>query len=25
MCCEVGDFERFDRPGRLMSYLGLVP
>jgi transposase len=25
LCCEVGDFERFDRPGRLMSYLGLVP
>ncbi len=25
LCCEVGDFERFERPGRLMSYLGLVP
>src|SRR5512132_870029 len=25
LCAEVGDFERFDRPGRLMSYLGLVP
>ncbi|MCA1677578.1 MAG: IS110 family transposase [Actinobacteria bacterium] len=25
LCCEVGDFARFDRPGRLMSYLGLVP
>jgi transposase len=25
LCTEVGDFERFERPGRLMSYLGLVP
>jgi len=25
LCCEVGDFKRFERPGRLMSYLGLVP
>jgi transposase len=25
LCVEVGDFERFDRAGRLMSYLGLVP
>ena len=25
LCAEVGDFARFDRPGRLMSYLGLVP
>jgi transposase len=25
LCCEVGDFERFARAGRLMSYLGLVP
>ena len=25
LCCEVGDFERFARPGQLMSYLGLVP
>ena len=25
LCAEVGDFRRFDRPGRLMSYLGLVP
>jgi transposase len=25
LCAEVGDFERFDRPGQLMSYLGLVP
>jgi transposase len=25
LCAEVGDFERFARPGRLMSYLGLVP
>jgi transposase len=25
LCAEVGDFERFDRAGRLMSYLGLVP
>ncbi len=25
LCAETGDFERFDRPGRLMSYLGLVP
>lgn len=25
LCGEVGDFERFARPGELMSYLGLVP
>ncbi len=25
LCAEIGDFGRFDRPGRLMSYLGLVP
>ena len=25
LCAEVGDFDRFDRAGRLMSYLGLVP
>jgi transposase len=25
LCAEVGDFERFVRPGELMSYLGLVP
>jgi transposase len=25
LCAEVGDFERFDRADRLMSYLGLVP
>ena len=25
LCAEVGDFERFQRPGPLMSYLGLVP
>ncbi|MCA1679104.1 MAG: IS110 family transposase [Actinobacteria bacterium] len=25
LCAEVGDFHRFDRPGKLMSYLGLVP
>ena len=25
LAAEVGDFERFPRPGRLMSYLGLVP
>jgi transposase len=25
LCAEVGDLQRFDRPGRLMSYLGLVP
>ena len=25
LCAEVGDFARFERPGRLMSYLGLVP
>jgi transposase len=25
LCAEVGDFERFDKAGRLMSYLGLVP
>ena len=25
MCAEVGDYDRFDKAGRLMSYLGLVP
>jgi transposase len=25
LCAEVGDFERIERTGRLMSYLGLVP
>jgi transposase len=25
LCAEVGDFERFERPKLLMSYLGLVP
>jgi transposase len=25
LCAEVGDFARFERPARLMSYLGLVP
>jgi transposase len=25
LCAEIGDFARFERPGRLMSYLGLVP
>ena len=25
LCAEVGDFERFERAGRLMSYVGLVP
>jgi transposase len=25
LCAEIGDFERFARPGQLMSYLGLVP
>ncbi len=25
LCAEVGDFARFDKAGRLMSYLGLVP
>ena len=25
LCAEVGDFERFARPGQLMSYIGLVP
>jgi transposase len=25
LCVEVGDFDRFERPARLMSYLGLVP
>jgi transposase len=25
LCSEVGDFERFARPGQLMSYIGLVP
>lgn len=25
LCAEVGDFGRFDRAARLMSYLGLVP
>jgi transposase len=25
LCAEVGDFERFARPGQLMSYIGLTP
>jgi len=25
LCAEIGDFERFGRPGYLMSYVGLVP
>jgi transposase len=25
LCAEIGDWRRFDRPGKLMSYLGLVP
>ena len=25
LCAEVGDFERFAKPGQLMSYSGLVP
>jgi transposase len=25
LCAEIGDFTRFERPGNLMSYLGLVP
>src|SRR5450755_2999943 len=25
LCAEIGDFARFDRAGRLMSYLGLTP
>jgi transposase len=25
LCAEIGDFERFERPGQLMSYLGVVP
>ncbi len=25
LAAEIGDFERFERPARLMSYLGLVP
>jgi transposase len=25
LCSEIGDFERFARPGQLMSYVGLVP
>jgi transposase len=25
LCAEIGDWQRFDRAGRLMSYLGLVP
>ena len=25
LAAEIGDFTRFDRPGRLMSYIGLVP
>ncbi len=25
LCAEVGDFDRFERPGQLMSYFGLVP
>lgn len=24
-CAEIGDFARFDRPARLMSFVGLVP
>ncbi|MGI8800666.1 MAG: IS110 family transposase [Solirubrobacteraceae bacterium] len=25
LCAEIGDWQRFERPGQLMSYLGLVP
>jgi transposase len=25
LCAEIGDFERFARPGQLSSYLGVVP
>jgi transposase len=25
LCCEIGDFDRFAKPSRLMSFLGLVP
>jgi transposase len=25
LCAEIGDFTRFERPGQLMSYVGLVP
>jgi transposase len=25
LCAEIGEFERFERPTQLMSYLGLVP
>jgi transposase len=25
LCAEIGDFDRFGRPGQLMSYLGMVP
>ncbi len=25
LCAEIGDWERFERPGQLMSYLGVVP
>jgi transposase len=25
LCAEIGDWERFARPGQLMSYLGVVP
>jgi transposase len=25
LCAEIGDWHRFDRAGRMMSYLGLVP
>ena len=25
LCAEIGDFARFQRPGHLMSFLGLVP
>jgi transposase len=25
LCAEIGDFRRFERPGQLMHYVGLVP
>jgi len=25
LCAEIGDFTRFERPGKLMSYVGLMP
>jgi transposase len=25
LCAEIGDWQRFERAGQLMSYVGLVP